>query len=38
MAMNYDLDNDPKKKTGEEENDYIEDYNTNENCDETAEW
>lgn len=30
---------DPKKKQSEQdENEYIEDYNTNENCDETAEW
>lgn len=29
---------DPKKKQSEEENEYIEDYNTNDNCDETAEW
>ena len=38
--MNYELDIelDPKKKQGGEEDEYIEDYNTNENCDETAEW
>jgi hypothetical protein len=35
--MNYELDIDPKKKQPEQaDNDYIEDYNTNENCDETA--
>jgi hypothetical protein len=27
----------PKKKQGDED-EYIEDYNTNDNCDETAEW
>lgn len=37
--MKPDLENidDPKKKSEREESDYIEDYNTNENCDETAE-
>jgi hypothetical protein len=34
--MNQELNIDPGKKQSEE-NDYIEDYNTNENCDETAE-
>lgn len=30
--------NDPRVKAHDNENDYIEDYNTNENCDETADW
>lgn len=30
--------NDPRIQTHDNENDYIEDYNTNENCDETADW
>lgn len=37
--MNREAKIDPKKKQSEQdENEYIEDYNTNENCDETAEW
>lgn len=37
--MNYESNIDPKKRQQEQdENEYIEDYNTNENCDETADW
>lgn len=34
--MSYSPEIDPRNKQGEED-EYIEDYNTNENCDETAE-